>query len=198
MHRHSYALGLAAALSVLVTGCGSHYMGATSLPHPTMSTAHTAGTGMSMVSGLTGPAGPSSTARMVCGPEIRGDVAQTLRLPSLRSGSATWVDPLYTCTYRTSRGPVIVTVTDARAPLLGRSYFNALRQSLDPARRLVGLAAFGLPAFETANGSVAFLKDGKTLAVDATKLSTESIAGHQSRADVAYAIAADVIGCWSE
>ena len=198
MRCHSRALGFVAALSVLVTGCASPHAGATTMSRPTMSDAQHAGTGMSMTSRKTGPAGPSSTARMVCGSEIRGDVGQTLALPSLRSGAATWADLLYTCTYRTSRGPVVVTVEDSRDLVTGRGYFDALRHRLNPVRPLVGLAAFGLPAFETANGNVAFLKDGKTLSVDATKLSTESIPGQQSRADVAYAIAADVIGCWSE
>jgi len=63
---------------------------------------------------------------------------------------------------------------------------------------LKGLQAFGLPAYESADGRVVFLKDGKTLAVDAGALPRVAGPGGESRTEVAYAVAADVVGCWSE
>lgn len=146
----------------------------------------------------TNGAAPSASARMVCSPEIRRDVALTLALRSLAAGDVTWTKELYTCTYQTVGGALVLSVKDSPDAATGRGYFNTLKGRLGPTRPLVGLAAFGLPAYETQDGTVVFLKDGKTLTVDATELAPESIPDHQSPADVAYAIAADVIGCWSE
>ncbi|MEO6821546.1 MAG: hypothetical protein ABI468_03435 [Candidatus Nanopelagicales bacterium] len=62
---------------------------------------------------------------------------------------------------------------------------------------LSGLASLGLPAFETPNGMVAFLKDDKTLQVDASAMT--SLIGPQrlTRSGVAYQIATDVLACWN-
>ncbi|MEP6527845.1 MAG: hypothetical protein ABJA86_11850 [Nocardioidaceae bacterium] len=135
---------------------------------------------------------------MVCSAEIRRDIAQILKFPSLPVGIATWSEPSYSCMYRLRVGRVVLSVEDSSRLASGRSYFDRLRGTLDPTRRLRGLAAFGLPAYESTDGKVVFLKDGKTLSVDTTRLASRTIPDQQSRADVAYAIAADVIGCWSE
>jgi hypothetical protein len=141
---------------------------------------------------------PSETASMVCDEEIHHDVQQTFGLSTLAPGSATWAKQLFTCTYRTPSGPLVVSVQDATDPDAGRAYFAALRGRLGSLRELHGLEAFGLPSYESTKGDVIFLKDGKTLQVDATALEATSGPHRLSPADVAYAIAADVIGCWSE
>lgn len=54
-----------------------------------------------------------------------------------------------------------------------------------------------MPAVEDGAGTVLFIRDGKTLEVDATALSGRLGAdGDMSRADVAYAVAASVLACW--
>jgi hypothetical protein len=141
---------------------------------------------------------PSETASMTCSEEIRRDVQQTLGLTSLAPGTSTWASQLFTCTYQTPSGPLVLTVQDAADPTAGRAYFGALRARLESLQRLRGLEAFGLPSYESVEGQVVFLKDGKTLQVDASALRPGSDPHHQARVDVAYAIAADVIGCWSE
>jgi hypothetical protein len=60
------------------------------------------------------------------------------------------------------------------------------------------MASFGFPAFETPRGDVGFIKDDKTLWVDATRLSGGDLPTGQTRQDVAYGVAAAVIGCWTE
>ncbi len=140
---------------------------------------------------------PSASARLVCGPEIRGDVAQILSLASPVTGTSTWAGLLYTCTYRVPTGNLTLTVKDSRTLASGSASFRATLRHTKDAHRLVGLETFGLPSFETEDGIVSFLKDGKTLTVDASRLSPGRL-GDRSQADVAYAVAADVIGCWSE
>jgi hypothetical protein len=56
----------------------------------------------------------------------------------------------------------------------GRHYFESLRNRLVDVEELRGMVSFGLPAYETDDGSVVFLRDGKTLHVDATALPTAS------------------------
>jgi hypothetical protein len=60
------------------------------------------------------------------------------------------------------------------------------------------MASFGLPAFDSADGTVVFLKDGKVLSVDARKVAHRDLPKGFSREGVAYAVASAVIGCWSE
>jgi hypothetical protein len=56
----------------------------------------------------------------------------------------------------------------------------------------------GFPAVSTRAGDVVFLKDGKTLHVDATRLPDASLPRSFSRSEVAYSVAAAVIACWKE
>jgi hypothetical protein len=63
---------------------------------------------------------------------------------------------------------------------------------------LRGLTGLGLPAYETQSGTAVFLKDSKLLRVDATKLKLNPRANAGSRTDIAYEVATDVMGCWSE
>jgi hypothetical protein len=141
---------------------------------------------------------PSAAARMVCSDEIHMAVTRTFGLSTLAAGRSSWQGGLFTCTYRLPTGPLTLSVKDSLVASSGRAYFNALRAFDGTPRLLTGLEAFGLPSYETADGRVVFLKDGKTLAVDAGSLPKVAGPDGQSRTDVAYAVAADVIGCWSE
>ena len=87
---------------------------------------------------------------------------------------------------------------DLTAAVPGRTYFDHLRHQSAGAIPISGMESFGLLAFETTSGQVAFLKDDKTLLVDATGLSPRRLPSGTSRQDVAYAVAAAVIGCWNE
>lgn len=142
--------------------------------------------------------GPTQSARMVCGTEIHHAVAQTFVLPALAPGASSWHNRLFTCTYRLPGGPLSLSVKDSMDESSGRAYFTALRTGDGSPPLLRGLTAFGLPSYQTPEGTVVFLKDGKTLEVDATALPADAGPRDESRTDVAYAIAADVIGCWSE
>lgn len=153
---------------------------------------------MTMTAGPVVAGQPSPTARLVCSDEIRGDVEQTLSLRSLAPGSASWSAPHFQCEYATPDGRVTIQVEDSATVAQGAAFFTHLRAQLAPTQRIKGLPALGLDAFETRTGQVVFLKDGKTLHVDTSALLAGSGPDHQSRTAVAYAIAADVIGCWSE
>jgi hypothetical protein len=198
------AMGLGAAGLLALVACGSsgpgspgsagHASAASTAPNTATATSG-AMAGMDMSAGS---AAPSATARLVCGGEIRGDIADNLGLTTLAPVTPTWHDSLYSCTYRTPYGPLTLSVKDSASDATGATYFAGLRVRLAPVDPIEGLPALGLPAFESATGDVAFLKDGRTLLVDATHLTPRSGPHAQSREAAAYAVAADVIGCWSE
>ena len=53
---------------------------------------------------------------------------------------------------------------------VGEAHFAELQAGLENAEDIEGLLGLGLPSFSTGDGIVAFLRDGKTLVVDATAL----------------------------
>lgn len=144
------------------------------------------------------PGVPSATAQMICSDEIRTAVASMLQLPTTPAPTSTYVNRLFTCTYHLSDGPLVLSVQDTEGVPAARSYFESLRGTLPGSQTLSGVASLGLPAFQTPSGTVVFLKDDKTLKVDATGLPPAAGPNGQTRTDVAYQIATDVIACWRE
>jgi hypothetical protein len=207
MNGRRTVLGLLALLSMLVTGCAVAPTGTSaseSGPTPpvmSMPPGMVMSPGMSM-SGMTqnhsGPiTGPSASATMVCGSEIRSDVVAILALPTAPATTATWVDHLYTCTYHLPDGPLVLSVKESGDVPAANTYFTALRRQLGPTRPLTGLAGLGSPGYDTSSGRVVVRKDDKTLQVDASGLPATLGQHHQSRVDLAYEVTSDVLGCWN-
>jgi hypothetical protein len=213
MNGRHWTLGLLATLSVLLTGCAA--TGATTQsahgvsisPMPAMSPGMTMPPGVVMP-GMTqagdassapgsGSAGPSASAQMVCGPEIRADVATILALRLAPPTTTTWVDHLYTCTYHLPTGSLVLSVKESPDVPSATTYFTTLRGHLGITHSLVGLAGLGDPGYDTPDGTVVVLKDDKTLQVNATGLPSHIGQHQQSRADLAYEITSDILGCWT-
>jgi len=159
--------------------------------------------GMSPAGTATSPAhndtasGPSASSRMICGPEIQGDVVTMLALHPAPSTTTTWAGHLYTCTYHLPAGPLVLSVKESPDVASATVYFNALRQRLAPTHPLTGLLSLGETAYDTPGGTVVVLKDDKTLQIDATELPRVAGQHQQSRTDLAYEVASDIIGCWT-
>jgi hypothetical protein len=145
-----------------------------------------------------GAAGPSEGAAMVCGEEIRSAVGHTLQLASVPRGLHAWSHHMFRCSYLVGAGELRLSVKDLDAGGPGRAYFDALHGRLPHASYLHGVEALGFPSFETREGDVVFLKDHKTLWVDASRLSQSGLPRGMSRTEVAYGVASAVIACWSE
>jgi hypothetical protein len=208
-------LALLPALPILLAGCATASADSPTAAQPKPSSSTSTATGMSMPPGTSMPPGmsmpgmsmpgmteqaaaPSESAEMICGAEIRGSVATILGLAKPPAATTTWADNLYTCTYHLANGPLTVSVKESGDVAAAKNYFDALRQRLGTTQPLRGLDSLGLPAFETSNGTVAFVKDDKTLQVDATQLPSEVNEQHRQRADLAYTLATDILGCWNE
>lgn len=175
-----------AGFPLLLTGCGS-----SSMPGETAS-------GDAMSGDRASGSAPSETASMICGAEIRGVVAHTLTLQHAPRGLPSWSHRLYRCSYLLGAGELRLSVKDLDTAAPGRAYFDALKRRIPGATPVAGLGNFGFPAFQSAQGDMVFLKDHKTLWVDASRLDGSHLPSGMSRQDVAYGVAAAVIACWTE
>jgi hypothetical protein len=192
-----------ATTALLTAGCGSsgseNTAAAASATPSSQHSNHHDMSGMSMTDMDPGDK-PSQPARMICSIEIREAVQRTFVLSHRPSPTHSWSSPsrVFTCVYRVSSQPLRLSVNDASDHATGRAYFDRLRSTLPGATRIRGIENFGFPAFQTADGDVVIIKDGKTLRVDATRLTRASLPKDFSRAEVAYSIAAAVVACWTE
>jgi hypothetical protein len=143
--------------------------------------------------------GPSAAAQMICAGQVVTAVANVLGLGSEVSPSSSWETPMFTCTYEIDGQPLSLSVHDATNQAEGEAYFVALQSSVDNAATIEGSLGLGMRSFSTGEGIVAFMRDGKTLLVDATALSAELGADKTTtQAQAAYAIATAVLLCWVE
>lgn len=141
---------------------------------------------------------PSSAARMICSPEIAEAVKKNLALATTPHGLDSWSHQLYRCDYHVGPAFLRLSVKDLSHAAAGRAWYDRLRRQLSPGTRITGMENFGFPAFETPTGDVVFLKDHKTLWVDASHLSERDLPQGFTATDVAYGVAAAVVACWME
>ena len=180
-------LRLLAAVSVTaaMAGCASAKAATPAAPAPSTSSAASTA------------AGPSASALMVCGTEIQTAVETILAATPAPTTTATWTDHLYTCTYHLGSGTLVLSVKESPDAPSANAYLSTLKQQLGSTTPLTGSEGLGNPGFQNAAGHVVVLKDDKTLHVDATGLPATSGASKLSRADVAYEVTTDILGCWT-
>lgn len=141
---------------------------------------------------------PSAAAMMACSDETRSAVQTTFNLAEPPRSMLAWSEPTLQCDYTLPGGQLRLTVADLDSAGPGRAWFDQLRARLHHAKTMRGMQSLGFPAFETAGGDVVFLKDHKTLWVDASKVTSSQLPAKFTRTDVAYQVAAAVVACWSE
>lgn len=199
MSRHRPLAMLAlAATGLVLTGCGSSAAPAGSsssrMTPPAVTSTPTATATPAIAENV---ANAPSEAAMVCAPEVRANIAKLLALPKPPVGHATWANHLYTCRYDLPAGRLVLTVKESASNSAATKYLHARQASYNKSRRITGLASLGLPAFENATGTVGFVKDNFTLVVDASQLSGRLGHPGTTRSGFAYALATDVLACWS-
>ena len=200
-------------LSLLVAGCGAPSAVGSGVDTHVMSDGSTmsgssmhgmgSSAGMDSSHGTAMPhhggrRGPSKSASMICGPEVRGAVADTLELDRTPRALHSFAHRVFRCVYLVGAGEIRLSVDDADAAGAGRASFDTLRSRLPGSRALTGVEALGFPSFETVRGDVVFLKDDKTLWVDASRVPTTALPSGMTSTEVAYGIAAAIIACWNE
>ena len=194
------------AAGILLAGCAASQAATptTSMPGMSMAPGRTmpgmtaAATGAPSASSNTSTAaaatGPSAAAQMVCSTDIKDKVKQVLSLPTTPAAHGTFVDHRFTCTYDLPMGALKLSVQDSPSKVAAATYFTRLRPTLGTTDTVIGL---GERAYGTPSGTIVVLKDSQTLSVDATGLPTVFGAQNQKRTDLAYEIASDVLGCWT-
>lgn len=203
--KHRTLLAAFALASLLMTGCAATAPGTQGDPHPDSSHVMPDGTEMSGSEHEGHDAenqnehGPSEAAQMICAGQVVTAVASVLGLENKAFSSSTWEEPMFTCTYQIDGKPLVLSVHDATDEGEGQEHFAALQNSIANAETIKGMAGLGMPSFSTGEGIVAFVRDGKTLLVDATALPTGLGAnGTKTQSEVAYALASAVLVCWVE
>jgi hypothetical protein len=198
-------LAVTAVAALLMTGCASTAPQTQLGPNPESSHVMPDGTAMSGSEHEGHEAqheneyGPSGAAQMICAGQVVTAVTNVLGLGSEVSPSSSWQKPMFTCTYEIDGQPLVLSVHDATNQAEGEEYFAALQNSMDNAGTIEGSLGLGMPSFSTGEGIVAFIRDGKTLLVDATALPAGLGADKTTtRSQAAYALATAVLLCWVE
>ncbi|MBS2536155.1 hypothetical protein KGQ20_25660 [Catenulispora sp. NF23] len=191
-------LRLLAAISVTaaMAGCASAKAATGTTPAPSTSSTASASAGAAAAPNSSA-AGPSASALMVCGTEIKTAVETILTASPAPTTTATWADHLYTCTYHLPTGTLVLSVKESPDTPSANTYLTTLQHQLGTTTPLTGSEGLGNPGFQNASGNVVVLKDDKTLHVDATGLPAASGPSRLSRADVAYEVTTDILGCWT-
>jgi hypothetical protein len=175
------------AVAVLLAGCAAAPAGTKSISAaPTTVLAATPRSSASV--------GPSDSAKMICGLEVRSQVSGILHLSDLPPTTSSWADHVYTCVYHLAAGPLTLSVQEPADTASAGAYFNASRQRLAANRQLSGL---GQLAYAAPTGSVVILKDNKTLRIDVTALPSRLGRPPVTRTDLASELAVAIMGCWT-
>lgn len=146
-------------------------------------------------------AGPSAPARMICSGDVVEDVARIMDASAAEvRPTPSWEEPTFTCRFDLPAGPLALSVHDATDHASGMAHFQSQRINSTDATPIRGVYSLGLPAYETKAGIVSFVKDGKTLEVDASGLAGErlGVGDSKTRSEIAYAVATSVLACWTE
>ncbi len=139
------------------------------------------------------PAGPSTSARMVCEQEAQDDITEAVGITAQRVETPTWADRLYSCRYDYASGSFQMSVKELVNDPETTTYFASLAAKLGSAQAVDGL---GQGAFVTRNGSVVVRKDFKVLLVDDSTLPATLSSPPLTPANVAMLVAKTIMGCW--
>ena len=176
------------ALSVLTAACGSTGGAAAT-------TTNGGSTGTPSTTRAPEPAGknPSEISREVCAGDAQGEIKRVLGVTADVS-TPTWVEHLYTCRYQYPNGTFVLSVKELSSWPQTLAYFHSLGTSMGDTGSLGNL---GQGAFTTSDGSVVVRKDWKVLLVNIAPLPAQFGKPPTTKADVAYTVAAIILGCWA-
>jgi hypothetical protein len=182
-------ISLAVAGVVGLSGCGSSAKpGASKTTTPasvTPSTGHVA---------IPVSANPSKSAQMICGPEVKSEVAQLLGVQITQPLDPKWVDHVYSCHYTYGTAVLTLAVKELANRAQTDQYFASMATKLGKTENISGL---GQGAFTTKNLSAVVRKDYKVLLVDISKLPAQFGRPPDTRANIALNVAATIMGCWT-
>ncbi|MDJ0319723.1 hypothetical protein [Pseudarthrobacter sp. PS3-L1] len=205
-HPHRWISTLALS-TLLLSGCAAATGATTAAPGNEAGTASAAAStpaagashhGGGSTTAQTTAQGPTEAAQMVCGDEVKKDMATRLGLPQAPHSISDFTDKIFTCTYHLTEGDFIISVKETPDPTAAKTYFEALQVEVPNATDIKGLENLGFPAYKNTAGSVVFLKDNMILHVNATNITTPLGPEKITPAAFAYQTATTILACWKE
>ncbi len=140
---------------------------------------------------------PSVSAKLVCAPDTQNELAAVLGVRTTQPVVPTWAraSHLYSCRYTYHNGVMALSLKELSSKTETDSYFTSLARRLGQTQRprALGQGIF----FPTKNGSAVVRKDYKVLLVDISGLPAQFGSPPFSRANIALAVAATILDCWS-
>ena len=184
VRRHHQVLLTVVLLATALAGCGSSKSN-TATTTPPEGTGHVAKPVSSQ---------PSTSAKMICGAEVQGEIAQLVGVQISQPLAPKWVDHVYSCTYKYKNGSMTLSVKELANQADTDAYFASVATKLGKHEVIKGL---GQGAFTTKNLSAVVRKDYKVLTVDISGMPANFGVPPQSRSDIALNAAATIMGCWT-
>lgn len=162
---------------------------------PATGSAGSAGSAASAAS--TVGAEPSRTSTMVCDGDVKASVQELAAMATPPTTTTSWSDGLFTCTYALPQGALVLKVKESGSPAAAKAYFDGLQAGATDPVALEASESLELPAFRSPVGIVSFVRDDKTLVVDARGLPA-SVGPQKTERDelLAYSVATNVLSCW--
>lgn len=130
---------------------------------------------------------------MVCAREAQRDIAGVLGIKPTAVTKPTWVDHLYSCTYRYPSGSFTVSVKQLEDRPTTIAYYDQMGTALSRAPDKIPM---GNDAFLAPNGSMVVRKDNNVLEVDASEMPARFSKLKLTPSDVASSVAMTILGCW--
>jgi hypothetical protein len=184
-------VALALLTAVLLAGCGSSGSKAGSDTTPPTTTANQ----LSSPLWDTAKPTPSKSAKLVCSPEARQDIAASVGVKETSVTTPVWnkAQHLYSCTYVYPKGNITLFVKEMSNEAETTAYFNSVKTKYGLTQQLNGL---GQGAWILKNNDVVVRKDYKVLLVDVHAIPA-NFAPAMTRSDVAVNVAVAIMGCWT-
>jgi hypothetical protein len=137
---------------------------------------------------------PSTSAKMICETEVRGEISQALGITETRV-VPTWnkTTHLYSCAYVYPRGRIVLSVKEMSSERETTAYFDAVKKKYGTKNSIVGLAQ---GAWLLKNDDVVARKDYKVLLVDVQGIPRDFVA-RLLPSGVATTIATVIMACWT-
>jgi hypothetical protein len=137
---------------------------------------------------------PSTSAKMICETEVRGEISQALGITETRV-VPTWnkTTHLYSCAYVYPRGRIVLSVKEMSSERETTAYFDAVKKKYGTKNAIVGLAQ---GAWLLKNDDVVARKDYKVLFVDVHGIPRDFVT-RLLPSGVANTIATVIMACWT-
>jgi hypothetical protein len=140
---------------------------------------------------------PSKSAKMICEPEARDEIARSIGVRDTRvAPSWNQAQHLYSCAYSYPRARIRLTVKELSNEHETTAYFDSIRKKYGTTDRLFGYGGQG--AWALKNDDIVVRKEYKVLLVDVSAVppAEGTIAKGMGRADVATNITTVIMTCW--